>query len=324
MSGISSKALSFGQPENKIKYNGMELQNKEFSDGLGLEMYEYKYRFYDHQIGRFISQDILADKYTYYSPYQFAGNQVPNAIDLDGLEPAFFNDIANWAVQKVIANPNSGTSKAIGAVAGVGKSIEKTVTGAINLVAHPIESGKALLSMNSPEAMANMAIGVAGKVNTLQNGTGFEKSLVISEAITDVVTAVVGTKGIGAGAKGAEAASIATEITMDSKSAVSGLNLGKKLASEAQMSEAGEIIAGGSHTTPLRKAAQLAKDLGGEPNQWVKKRSSSYTAKDGTQFETHWEENSNTGQRVNMKTTEMKKVSTQSPEPNPSKRPYGN
>jgi RHS repeat-associated protein len=64
----------------------MELQSNEFSDGMGLEMYEYRYRFYDHQIGRFISQDRLADKYPHYAPYQFAGNQVPNAIDLDGLE----------------------------------------------------------------------------------------------------------------------------------------------------------------------------------------------------------------------------------------------
>jgi RHS repeat-associated protein len=87
MAGISSKALKSGCAENKIKYNNMELQSSEFSDGVGLEMYEYKYRFYDHQIGRFISQDKLADKYPYYAPYQFAGNEVPNAIDLDGLEP---------------------------------------------------------------------------------------------------------------------------------------------------------------------------------------------------------------------------------------------
>lgn len=69
----------------------MELQSGEFADGSGLNMYEYKYRFYDHQIGRFISQDGLADKYPYYAPYQFAGNEPTRAIDLDGLEPAYFN-----------------------------------------------------------------------------------------------------------------------------------------------------------------------------------------------------------------------------------------
>lgn len=89
MAGISSKAA--GKLENRVKFNSMELQSGEFADGSGLNMYEYKYRFYDHQIGRFISQDGLADKYPYYAPYQFAGNEPTRAIDLDGLEPAYFN-----------------------------------------------------------------------------------------------------------------------------------------------------------------------------------------------------------------------------------------
>jgi RHS repeat-associated protein len=87
MAGISSKALAFREPKNKQLFNGYEEQNNEFSDGSGLEWYDYKHRFYDNQIGRFFVQDRLADEYVYYSPYQFAGNEVPNAIDLDGLEP---------------------------------------------------------------------------------------------------------------------------------------------------------------------------------------------------------------------------------------------
>jgi hypothetical protein len=62
------------------------------------------------------------------------------------------------------------------------------------------------MNMNSPQGIANMAVGVAGKVNTLNNGTGFEKAVVVSEAITDVATVVVGTKGVGAGLKGSGAA----------------------------------------------------------------------------------------------------------------------
>ncbi|MEZ2442811.1 DUF6443 domain-containing protein [Chitinophaga sp. RCC_12] len=93
IASISSNALrGTNYPENKIKFNGRELQDKEFADGVGLEWYDYKNRFYDTQLGRFFVSDPLADKFPYYSTYQFAGNEVPNAIDVDGLEPWYTRD----------------------------------------------------------------------------------------------------------------------------------------------------------------------------------------------------------------------------------------
>jgi len=91
MLGISSKALLFGI-ENKFRFNQYEQQNKEFIDGSGLEWYDYKHRFFDNQLGRFFSVDGLADEYPFYTPYQFAGNEVPKGIDLDGLELQFGAD----------------------------------------------------------------------------------------------------------------------------------------------------------------------------------------------------------------------------------------
>jgi RHS repeat-associated protein len=89
MAGISSKALT-NTAENKTKFQGQVFASKEFSDESGLDMYEFKWRMHDPQIGRFWQVDPLAEKYLYNSTYAFSENKVTSHVELEGLEAENF------------------------------------------------------------------------------------------------------------------------------------------------------------------------------------------------------------------------------------------
>ena len=92
IAGISSKKIpdaNEGLVKNSYLFNGKEL----IDDG-DLDWYDYGYRNYDPQIGRFTQLDPLSWDYEDLTPYQFAGGDPVANVDLDGLESA---DVINFA-----------------------------------------------------------------------------------------------------------------------------------------------------------------------------------------------------------------------------------
>jgi RHS repeat-associated protein len=94
MSAISSKALD-GLSANKYKYNGKELQSREFSDGSGLELYDFGARMQDPQLGRFHTIDPFAGKAYSMTPYRYGFNNPVRFTDPDG---AYETDGHFWTV----------------------------------------------------------------------------------------------------------------------------------------------------------------------------------------------------------------------------------
>ena len=84
MAGISSRAA--GKIENRFKHNGKELQSEEFSEGSGLELYDFDARMLDPQLGRWCGQDAHAESYFSWSPYHYAGNNPVLMTDPDGMD----------------------------------------------------------------------------------------------------------------------------------------------------------------------------------------------------------------------------------------------
>ncbi|MDD2793082.1 MAG: hypothetical protein PHD73_07880, partial [Sediminibacterium sp.] len=94
MTGISSKAA--GKLENRVKYNRNKLESGEFSDGSGLEMYDFNARTYDQQIGRFMQVDPETEEgQESWTPYHFGLNNPVLHNDPDGKNPI-------WGIYRVI------------------------------------------------------------------------------------------------------------------------------------------------------------------------------------------------------------------------------
>ena len=74
-------------------FNGKEVDSEGM--GGGSSTYDYGFRIYNAQLGKFLSVDPLTASYPWYTPYQFAGNKPIIAVDLDGLEELIVTNFYN-------------------------------------------------------------------------------------------------------------------------------------------------------------------------------------------------------------------------------------
>ncbi|MEA1785615.1 hypothetical protein U1E44_05910 [Arenibacter sp. GZD96] len=80
-----------------VKNDLMTYQGQEFTEDLGLNTHEWKYRMSDPSIGRFWQVDPLAESYAYNSTYAFQENKMGMGVELEGAElKQWFTDLYDY------------------------------------------------------------------------------------------------------------------------------------------------------------------------------------------------------------------------------------
>ncbi|MBU3662558.1 MAG: hypothetical protein FGM41_05095 [Bacteroidetes bacterium] len=86
-----SKPIFRGGSGYRFSFNGKE--NDKVGMGGGGSTYDYGFRIYNAQLGKFLSVDPSAKSFAFYSPFHFAGNKPIVALDLDGREDIWYQYI---------------------------------------------------------------------------------------------------------------------------------------------------------------------------------------------------------------------------------------
>ena len=290
------KHKGYNDNQSAARDHNYGFQEQEENEELGLNWHSYKYRNYDAAIGRFFNVDPLTEDYMAWGPYVFSGNRVIDARELEGLEPFFINFDMTFE-ENVQTNVNAYSQAAQNLVETaefVTNPIEtvKGVVGILGAMANPGKTGEAI----GKNIVQNVVDSQSTDPEVAGPALGNQMSFVAETALGGELASIA---KIGQVSKVSKVTNIADDVA---SSSTSGLKLNKQLASQQQLGEQGTVIAGGDSGTVLRKAEAMAKQYGGDPSDYVKKKSSVHTASDGTTRRIHWEENVKTGQRYNQKT----------------------
>jgi RHS repeat-associated protein len=220
MSGISSKAA--GKLENKKGFNGNELQNKEFSDGSGLELYDFNARTYDQEIGRFIQIDPTPDDGDQESltPYHFSGNNPSTFNDPNGKCP-WCDEIKEGLKAAVTATVATVATVAVAVDNVLGTNVTGSIANSGDVPTTQINN------WNTAVTSANNASVVVGTGATIVGGgiaTGSAATTIGSGGTTAIVTAPAFVVGVATAAVGAVVTANASKNLAEKKGLIRDQN----------------------------------------------------------------------------------------------------
>lgn len=146
--------------------NYKQYQGQEYTEDLGLNTHEWKYRMSDPAIGRFWQIDPLAEDYVYNSTYAFQENKMGMGVELEGLELAGW-DIAMYVAEKAssfMANTSTARSQVGSAI---GNQIMSSATG---VESNPSNSGIAGATVSQVQDVSALGSGL-GTISTEAGNT---------------------------------------------------------------------------------------------------------------------------------------------------------
>ena len=259
IAGISSVKLpdaAEGSIKNTYLYN-----DKEFFDDGGLNWYDYGFRSYDPQIGRFMQLDPLTDDYPELTPYQYAGDDPIANVDIDGLLSGTaiadaakpFNEVQTLAGVVVYMKPAvTAGSVTRSFFSGLLSSALGTVKGIVHVIAHPLNTAAALGNValhpiQTIKALKNIAVNT---YRAFKAGDANVKSKMIGHAAGDILQLLIGTGEAKAGTEIAEDVGTLSKVVKETEEGEEA----------AQFTEVSESLAknGETNATKLGKEAHKA------------------------------------------------------------------
>ncbi|MBO9205249.1 MULTISPECIES: RHS repeat domain-containing protein [Niastella] len=175
MVGISSKALNFGEPENKKKFNGIEKE-----DGLVIEIYDAQLRELDPQLGRWWEIDPKVENMENWSPYASNyDNPIRYSDPLGDVGQSCCEGLVNWLSDRWEAEKRG--------VWLVGKALSNAVDQALENAKDNWNAGNDPIHKFAADPLAAVTGPVGPELNAAENIIGAEVRATASEANAAIV-----------------------------------------------------------------------------------------------------------------------------------------